>query len=344
MDGPIPTRMGDGSLVRMTRAEIEAEILAGAEAGAKRAKVEPLGEDEVAHLVDIFASAARFSAVDIGDEVILSSDGVGSQDTGSRITDLQNYEQTVCTDTVELYHHDYSYKPIKPVLPFEQEIMRQTQLLLTVPVQYGAMPDLGRYTVPDGPIPNWSQLLPLGRIDEARAAQEEAVELAVDDIVYVAEGMYEAGADAINLDTAGAAGDADFLAALRAIERIRAKHPDWGIQIGMASEFVLGMHGELEYDGVRLAGLWPAGQMRLAAKAGASIFGPAINVNTGKTVAWNVARTCTIVKPCTDAAEIPVHLNGGMGVGGVPMHALPPVDAVSRASRACVDLLKIDGL
>jgi len=344
MDGPIPTRMGDGSLVRMTRAEIEADVLAGAEAGAKRAKVEPLGEDEVAHLVDIFASPARFSAVDIGDEVILSSDGVGGQDTGSRITDLQNYEQTVCTDTVELYHHDYSYKPVKPVLPFEQEIMRQTQLLLTIPVQYGAMPDLGRYTVPDGPIPNWSQLLPLGRIDEARAAQEEAVELAVDDIVYVAEGMYEAGADAINLDTAGAAGDADFLAALRAIERIRATHPDWGIQIGMASEFVLGMHGELEYDGVRLAGLWPAGQMRLAAKAGASIFGPAINVNTGKSVAWNVARTCTIVKPCTAAAEIPIHLNGGMGVGGVPMHALPPVDAVSRASRACVDLLKIDGL
>ena len=257
---------------------------------------------------------------------------------------MQNYEQTVCTDTVELYHHDYSFKPIKPVLPFEQETMRQAQLLLTVPCQYGAMPDLGRYTVPDGPIPNWSQLLPVGRIDEARAAQEEAVEHAVDDIVYVADGMYEAGADGINLDTAGAAGDADFLAALRAIERIRAKYPDWGIQIGMASEFVLGMHGELEYDGVRLAGLWPAAQMRLAAKAGVSVFGPAVNVNTGKTVAWNVARTCAIVKPCADAAEIPIHLNGGMGVGGVPMHALPPVDAVSRASRAAVDILRLDGL
>ena len=340
----IPTRMGDGSLVRMTRAEIEADIHAGVEAGAKRAKVEPLGDDEIDHLVDIFASKARFSAVDIGDEVILTSDGVGSQDTGSRITDLQNYEQTVCTDTVELYHHDYSFKPIKPVLPFEQEIMRQTQLLLTIPVAYGAMPDLGRYTVPDGPVPNWSQLLPLGRIDEARAAQEEAVETAVEDIVYVAEGMYEAGADGINLDTAGAAGDADFLAALKAIERIRARYPDWSIQIGMASEFVLGMHGELEYDGVRLAGLWPAAQMRLAARAGVSIFGPAINVNTGKTVAWNVARTCTVAKPCTDAATIPIHLNGGMGVGGVPMHALPPVDAVSRASRACVDILRLDGL
>ena len=95
----------------------------------------------------------------------------------------------------------------------------------------------------------------------------------------------------IDLDTAGAAGDADFLAALKAIERIRARYPDLGIQIGMASEFVLGMHGELEYDGVRLAGLWPRDQMKLAAKAGVTIFGPAINVNTGKSVAWNVART-----------------------------------------------------
>ncbi len=344
MDGTIPTRMGDGSLILMSRAQIETDVHDGVEAAVKRAKVAPLDEGEMDHLADIFASRARFSAVDLGDEVILTSDGVGSQDAGSRINDLQNHEQTVCTDTVELYHHDYSFKPIKPVLPFEQETMRQAQLLLTVPVHYGAMPDLGRYTEPDGPVPNWSRLLPLGRIDEARAAQEEAVELAVADIVYVAEGMYEAGADAINLDTAGAAGDADFLAALRAIERIRAQFPDWGIQIGMASEFVLGMHGQLEYDGVRLAGLWPEAQMRLAARAGASVFGPAINVNTGRTVAWNVARACTIVKPCSAASEIPIHMNGGMGVGGVPMHALPPVDAVSRASRACVDILRLDGL
>jgi dimethylamine---corrinoid protein Co-methyltransferase len=154
---------------------------------------------------------------------------------------------------------------------------------LTIPVAYGAMPDLGRHTVPDGPAPNWSELLPLGRIEEARAAQEEAVEAAVEDICYVAEAMYEAGADGINLDTAGAAGDADFLAALRAIERIRAGHPDWPIQIGMASEFVLGMHGELEYDGVRLAGLWPAGQMRLAAKAvPPSLVRPSTSTRAGR--------------------------------------------------------------
>jgi dimethylamine--corrinoid protein Co-methyltransferase len=206
------------------------------------------------------------------------------------------------------------------------------------------MPDLGLYTRPDGPVPNWSALLPEGRIDEAREAQREAVELAVDDIVHVAESMYAAGADGINLDTAGAAGDADFLASLLAVERLRARFPHWGIQIGMASEFVLGMHGELEFHGTRLAGLWPEAQMRLAAEAGVSVFGPAINVNTGKSVAWNTARAVTIVKPCADAATVPVHMNVGMGVGGVPMHPVTPVDAVSRASRACVDLLRLDGL
>ncbi len=344
MEQRIPTRMGDGSRVFMTSGEIRADVTAGVEAAMKRAKVPPLAADEVDHLVDIFSSTARFSAVDIGDEVILSSDGVGSQEIGSRLDDLRYYEQLVCTDTVELYHMDYSYKPVKGVLPFEQATMRQAQLLLTLPCQYGAMPDLGLYTQPDGPVPNWSTLLPEGRIDEARAAQREAVDLAVEDIVHVAESMYAAGADGINLDTAGAAGDADFLAALLAVERLRARFPDWGIQIGMASEFVLGMHGELEFHGTRLAGLWPEAQMRLAAEAGVSVFGPAVNVNTGKSVAWNTARAVTIVKPCAEAATVPVHMNVGMGVGGVPMHPVTPVDAVSRASRACVDILRLDGL
>jgi dimethylamine--corrinoid protein Co-methyltransferase len=344
MEQRIPTRMGDGSCRFMTASEIRGDVTAGVEAAVQRAKVPPLAEEEIDHLVDIFSSPARFSAVDLGDEVILSSDGVGNQEIGTRIDDLRYYEQIVCTDTVELYHMDYSFKPVKAVLAYEQASMRQAQLLLTAPCQYGAMPDLGLYTQPDGPFPNWAALLPEGRVDEARAAQEAAVEQAVDDIVYVAEGMYEAGADGINLDTAGAAGDADFLASLLAIERIRGRFPDWGIQIGMASEFVLGMHGELEYHGVRLAGLWPEAQMRLAAEAGVSVFGPAVNVNTGKSVAWNVARAVTIVLPCSTAATVPVHMNAGMGVGGVPMHPVTPVDAVSRASRACVDILKLDGL
>jgi len=163
-------------------------------------------------------------------------------------------------------------------------------------------------------------------------------------MVAVADAMWEAGADGIDFDTAGAAGDADLLATLLAVEKIRAAHPDMGIEVGMAGEFVLGVHGQLEYDGVRLAGLWPREQMALVRRAGATIFGPAVNVNTRKSGAWNIARALTLVKPCMDVAEVPVHMNVGMGVGGVPMSSHLPLDAVSRASRACVDILQLDGL
>ena len=212
------------------------------------------------------------------------------------------------------------------------------------PLQYGVMPNLGLYSKPDGPCDNWNELLPLGRIAEARAAQEEAVEMAVLDMVHLADSQYQAGADAIDWDTTGASGDPEFLAALRATAIIRAKYPDLGVQLGMAGEFVLGMHGELAYEGVRLAGLWPREQLLLAQQAGATMFGPVVNVNTGKSCAWNVARAIAIVKPCMEVATIPVHMNAGMGVGAVPMFVHPPGDAVCRAARSFVDVLRLDGL
>jgi dimethylamine--corrinoid protein Co-methyltransferase len=221
--------------------------------------------------------------------------------------------------------------------------MKIAQSLLTNPVQYGAMPDLGRYSKPDGPIPNWSELLPMGKIDEARQAQEEAAEMLIEDIDFVADAMVAAGADGIDFDTTGAAGDADFLAGLRACRRLRDKYPWLGIEIGMAAEFVLGMHGQLEFDGERLAGMWPKDQLRMVQAAGASIYGPAVNINTGKSTAWNIARAITFIKPAMEIAEIPVHVNVGMGVGAVPTCVYPPADATSRASKAFVEILKIDG-
>ena len=123
-------------------------------------------------------------------------------------------------------------------------------------------------------------------------------------MVHVADAMWEAGADGVDFDTAGAAGDGDLLATLLAVERIRAAHPDMGIEVGMAGEFVLGVHGKLEYEGVRLAGLWPREQMELVRRAGATVFGPAVNVNTGKSGAWNIARALTLVKPCMDVCAV----------------------------------------
>ena len=344
MEQTVTTRLGDGSPVRMTASEIRADLEDATALAAKRAKVPPLEPDELDGLLEIFASNARFTAVDAGDELVLSCDGTGNMDSGTRIDELYSYQSHRGADILELYHIDYSYKAVKTVMSFEQQVMKNAQLNLVAPLQYGAMPDLGRYSQPDGPVPNWSQLMPLGRIDDARAAQEEAVEHAVRDMVFVAEGMIEAGADGLDFDTAGAAGDADFLAALLAVEQIRGRHPDIGIELGMASEFVLGMHGELEFHGKRLAGLWPRDQAQVAAEAGVTMFGPAVNVNTTKSVAWNVARALAIVKPCVRESPIPVHMNAGMGVGGVPMSPYPPADAVSRMARAMREIGRLDGL
>lgn len=340
----VRTRMGDGALVEMAPGALRADVEAAVEAASLRAGVPPLEQDEMDHIVDIYATNAAFVAVDLGDQVVLSNDCSSTFSIGHRVDELRVWQNHLAADLVELGHPDYSYKPVKAVLDFERQAMAQAQADLVVPVQYGAMPNLGLYSQPDGPCGNWAELLPQGQIDAAREAQEEAVVLAVEDIVRVADTMRAAGADGIDIDSVGAAGDGDFLAALCATERIRARHPGVGIQIGMAGEFVLGMHGELEHHGVRLAGLWPEAQMRLVSAAGASIYGPAINVNTGKSCAWNVAYAITLTKPCCHESPIPVHMNLGMGVGGVPMAVNPPIDAVSRASKACVEILRLDGI
>src|SRR5450759_872748 len=172
----IPTRLGDGSLIEMTAAEIEAAIHAGSEAAAKRAKVPPLDSAEIDHLLDIFTSPARFSSVDYGDEVVLTFDGSGNADGGLPVAEQVFYQNHHGADSLEFWHHDYSYKAVKTVLSFQAQMLKDAQLQTVVPLNYGAMPDLGRYSQPDGPCPNWAELMPLGKIVEARAAQEEAAE------------------------------------------------------------------------------------------------------------------------------------------------------------------------
>jgi len=340
----LPTRMGDGSLTRMTRSELRADIEEATALAARKAKVEPLTADEIDHVLDIYASAASFTAVDIGDQVVLSCDGGGSKMTGTDILDLLESEQRLGQDILELWHIEYSYKAIKTILPFQQQVMQNAQLMLTAPIQYGAQPNLAFYSRPDGPVENWFELLPLGRIDEARAAIEEAMEYATKDFLFVGAGMLDAGADGLDFDTTGGAGDADFASTLTAVERLRAAYPEAGIEVGMAGEFVIGVHGELRQHGRRLAGLWPKGQLEACQQAGATLFGPAVNIRTGKSCAWNTAYSLTVIKPCMEVATIPVHPNVGEGVCGVPVNGYPPEDASSRAARAHVDILRCDGL
>lgn len=345
----IRTRMGDGSVVNVSAAELRRDLEDGTKDAAERAGVPLLTEDELKFLFDIYSSPSKIVSVEPGNEIVLSFDAgtLKLQRLGintGRIHNIQIMERALGADTMEMGHIDYSFKPVKPILGDEQQEFEQALLVSTLPLFYGAMPNLAIYSQPDGPLPNPAELLPMGKISEARASQEEAVEMAVKDIVYIASAMYESGADGINFDTTGAAGDPDFLATLRATKILKEKYPDLCIELGMANEFILGMHGDMEYEGVRLAGLYPHDQLKLVEKAGVTIFGPTVNTNTSKTCPWNVARAITLIKPCVQNSRIPIHANMGMGVGGAPVVDNPPTDAISRASKAMVEICRLDGL
>jgi dimethylamine--corrinoid protein Co-methyltransferase len=175
-------------------------------------------------------------------------------------------------------------------------------------------------------------------------AQEEAAEHLKKDLVFIGSSLNEVGCDGFNFDTVASAGDADFLATLQAIRELKKIAPTMAIELGMSSEFVLGMHGEITFDGVRLAGLYPHEQVKMAEAAGADIFGPAINVKVTKSIPWNLSRAVTFVKETVRVANIPVHPNVGMGVCGLPMYEATPIDCVTRASKALVQIGKADGL
>ena len=348
--GTFFTRMGDGSGVYMTASEIRQDIQEGMKDAASRGKIPELSVEEMDYLFDIVTMEGNVVGVKRGMEVVSTSDSgcfklsYQANIPMDRTTSVLINERVLGLDSVDIGNIDYSYKTVKPILHDEAKVMEIAQAQAVIPVLYGGMPDLGRYTKPDGPVENWSELLPMGKVKESMAAQEEAIEHAVKDLVYIADGMAAAGADGINLDTCGASGDADFLAALKAVELIKKKHPNLGIEVGMAGEFVMGMHGKLQYDDTRLAGLYPHKQVKLAEKAGANIFGPVVNTNCNKSFPWNIARAVTFIKACSEASNIPVHVNVGMGVGGTPMAYVPPTDVVSRAAKAMVEIAKIDGL
>jgi dimethylamine---corrinoid protein Co-methyltransferase len=350
----IRTRMGDGYAVVLTRDELRRDLVAGSEDAARRAKIPVLDDGDIERLAEIFAYPGRIAGVEPGHEVVLTKDGCantlynGQMSSGvgipmAREQGIRVMERAFGFDTMEVGHPDYSFKPAKALLSLEQLCMAQAQLDCVVPLFYGAMPNMGLYFRPDGPFANPADLLPDGRIEEARATQLEAAERLRNDMLYVSRAMAEVGADGIDFDTTGSAGDAEFLATLEVVEELTST-TDLAVEVGMATELVLGFHGELKYAGTRLAGLWPHQQLKVVERAGAHIFGPAVTTNTGRSAPWNVARAVTFVKECSRVATIPVHANVGMGVGGVPTVEVQPSDVVTRAGVALVEVGHADGL
>lgn len=355
MSDKIFTRMGDGERVRMTPEEIKADIQAGTADAARRGKIPELSAEEQEKLFDIIAEPCRIVSVNPGEEVIVTDDGCSmsfysGQDGGgvgaplSRMQAALTYERACGADTTSLGHSDYSYKPVKSIINFEANEYYNISQVSTAPFFYGAQPNLGLYFQPDGPCPNAAELMPLGKIDEARESQEQAADYLTDDLVFVGKKLAEVGLEGLNFDTCGSAGDADFLAALRAVEKLKKDIPDLPILMGGSGEFVIGMHGELEYNGNRIAGMYTSDQAKAVESAGADIFGMAVNTVTTESVQWNLARAVTYLKATSEAVDIPVHANVGMGVCGIPMMEQPPIDSVTRVSKSLVQLGKADGL
>jgi len=348
--GNIVARMGDGDRVDMTEAEVQQDLEEGSQDAAERAKIPPLTSDEIAYLMELYRRKDRVVGVEDSKACCLSYDNQTSKIERahipvSKFQQLALFERCLGADTLELTHIDYSFKQVKHVVIYDKPNMEQAVLSTIAPIFYGAMPNLGLYSVPDGPVANPMDLIPADRIDEARESYAQMVEYAIADMVYVGSQLYEfGGCDGINFDTTAASGDAEFYAALKAAEILHEKYPAMGIEMGMSGEFILGMHAEIEYDGVRLAGLYPHEQVKLCEKAGVTIFGPAINIVTNQSLPWNLARSITFTKACSEASSIPVHANLGMGVGGVPLVLHPPLDALSRASKAHVEICRLDGL
>jgi len=349
------TRMGDGKRVTMSKEQIVKDLQAGMADAADMGGVPDLTSNELAMLYEIITDKNRVVGVEIGNEVVLTYD-IGQLDfTGDngnsgngvdigRLEAALLHERALAADTFELAHADYSIKPVKPIISNEMQCMEQIQQEIVIPFFYGAMPNAGLYYAPDGPYGNPADLMREFKIEEAmRCAELTAAHLAKD-IEYVSTRLMAAGADGFNFDTTASAGDADFVGTLMGAERLRKACPDAYIMIGMAGESVMGIHGSIEYNKKIVAGTYPHQQVKFAEKAGANVFGPVVNTNTSKSLAWNMARAVAFVKECVKTAKIPCHVNMGMGVGGIPMCETAPLDALTRCNKAMVEIAKVDGI
>ncbi|MGE4577058.1 MAG: [dimethylamine--corrinoid protein] Co-methyltransferase, partial [Candidatus Methanomethylophilaceae archaeon] len=179
------TRRGDGATVFLSKEQIRQDIEAGAADAADMGGVKMISSDEMERLMEIVCSKDRIVSVQRGNEVVLSYD-IGQLDmTGdngnsgggvpaSRLNGALVHERTLCADTFELAHSDYSIKPTKPVIANEMNDMEVIQNNIIIPYFYGAMPNMGLYYKPDGPFGNPADLMRDFKIEEAQQQAEAA--------------------------------------------------------------------------------------------------------------------------------------------------------------------------
>jgi len=221
----IMTSSGDGRCIVFSPDDLQRNIVAGSDDAAQKGKIDGLTKDEINHLVDIFRQPTKTVSVEPGKEVVVSDDGAGLMASWGRpsaghaipISDHQSilmYERVYCGDTCGLGFPDYSYKPVKSAIGYARSHYKAISMLTTIPLVYGSQPNMGMYYHPSGPIEPPFDHFSKGEFEKGFQLQEEAARIMRNDIYYVAEQLYEVGCEAINLDTTGSAGDAEFWGAL----------------------------------------------------------------------------------------------------------------------------------
>ncbi len=181
------TRMGDAATVEMTADELRRDIVEGSEAAAAKGKVPVLEEREVEYLYEMFASPSRIWGVERGHEAILTKDG--STNTHLLVAALERRLRAPeprgggapLRDGLRLRHDggrarrllgEAGQVPRQPrgAAPRPAAARHRPAALLRLHAEPRAVLPTRR-TVPEpvGPAAE-------GKIDEARAAQEEALE------------------------------------------------------------------------------------------------------------------------------------------------------------------------
>jgi dimethylamine--corrinoid protein Co-methyltransferase len=343
----------------MPPSQVKEDLLAGTQDAADRGKVPALASSELDHLFGIIADRSRVVTVEPGEEIVLTDDLSCVRHTGdegaaggvgipmSRLQAILVHERSYAQDSAVFqvpYGSGGNIQRVKEKIEIDMQAHETVSLLATIPMFYTLAPSVLWYFRPSGPYKNPIDLLSQGKIRESQNASEEAAERLTDDVVYIGKKMYSIGCDAFNLDTSASGGDAEFYSNLNIVSKLKQAAPHMAIEMGMAGEYVLGVHTEMTYDGQRLAGMYPHQQLKAAETAGVDIFGPVVNTKSGKSFPWNLARAVTFVKETVAVANIPIHVNAGMGVCAVPLHPTPPTDCVSRMAKAMVQIAKIDGL
>jgi dimethylamine--corrinoid protein Co-methyltransferase len=345
----ILTRMGDGQRVTMSASQVKEDLLAGTQNAVDTGRVPPLTSSDLDELFEIVADRNRAVAVECGREVVFTDDlscvrHYGDEGAAGGVGIPMDRMQSVLVHERSYAGSGGNIMRVKEKITIDMQAHETVSMLATIPLFYTFAPSVLWYFQPSGPYENPADLLPRGKIRETRAASEKAAERLTEDVVYIGKKMYSIGCDALNLDTCASGGDAEFYSNLEVVSKIKQDAPHMAIEMGMSNEFIIGVHGEVTYDGQVLAGMFPHQQAKVAEKAGIDIFGPVINTNSSRSFPWNLARAVTFVKLTVQESNIPVHVNAGMGVCSVPMQPTPPIDCVSRMAKAMVHIAKIDGL